>query len=428
MKHFTLFILLCAISGTIYGQTVIEGKIVNKKTNEPLPSANIMIVNTNRGTISNAVGQFSLKVEKLPVSLKISFIGYQSEKLIISKKVAQKMHLIELEPVVYEMGTLTVSGGYAANLVEKAVRKALADSSHLIIGEGFYRQLTRSDSVYTGLIETFEKVKLSPVKTEDWKMVQGRYAVVPSDSINVKVLTLKNFSLYSRPTWVQNKKNGNSDLLWPLHTNVSEFYNFQVKHRFKRNNIELTIIHFEPKKNIPKPAFTGTVTIQDSTYAILGLHAKLKLNANVQLLSFPWHRAQARDQKLTIKYASTNIGGYFYPRSVKVDLTYNLIWKKGFFGRLFGHDVKYKQRMHTQSILYFYNYINTYSEKISDGSISGENEVFDIYQIVNKSEYSSKFWKNNPIIKRTPVQQKVIKSFEKHGSFGKMFNNKGDNN
>src|SRR5699024_5617620 len=131
--------------------------IIDQKTGATLPTANIVIENTYRGTVSNSEGRFSLKVDTFPVSLEVSFLGYKSKKIAVSKKEAQKTQTIALEPTVINMQSITVTDDYASNLVAKTVHKTLAHSSRLIIVKAFYRQLTQSDSVYTEFIETFYK-------------------------------------------------------------------------------------------------------------------------------------------------------------------------------------------------------------------------------------------------------------------------------
>ncbi len=43
------------------------------------------------------------------------------------------------------------------------------------------------------------------------------------------------------------------------------------------------------------------------------------------------------------------------------------------------------------------------------------------YRLIDKTEYQPEFWQNNPIIQRTPIENNVVNSFEKYGSFGEMF-------
>jgi hypothetical protein len=37
---------------------------------------------------------------------------------------------------------------------------------------------------------------------------------------------------------------------------------------------------------------------------------------------------------------------------------------------------------------------------------------------IDKTKYDSEFWKNNPIVKRTNVEEKIIKTFETSNAFG----------
>ena len=45
------------------------------------------------------------------------------------------------------------------------------------------------------------------------------------------------------------------------------------------------------------------------------------------------------------------------------------------------------------------------------------------WQKLDEIGYNEKFWQDNPIIKRTPVEKEVIDSFEKNGAFGSIFLN-----
>ena len=53
-------LLLILLSGLAHGQKTIVGKVLNKTTHAPIPFANIGVVNSNVGTISNMDGSFSI--------------------------------------------------------------------------------------------------------------------------------------------------------------------------------------------------------------------------------------------------------------------------------------------------------------------------------------------------------------------------------
>jgi len=55
----TFFLIIFSFS-LAYSQKTIVGKISNKTTHEPIPYANIGVVNSRAGTISNLDGSFSI--------------------------------------------------------------------------------------------------------------------------------------------------------------------------------------------------------------------------------------------------------------------------------------------------------------------------------------------------------------------------------
>ncbi|GAB4046876.1 SusC/RagA family TonB-linked outer membrane protein [Spirosoma litoris] len=63
--------------------TTLSGRITDQRTGEPLIGATVLIKGTTNGGTADTNGQFTLKTgQKLPFSLIISFIGYQSKEII----------------------------------------------------------------------------------------------------------------------------------------------------------------------------------------------------------------------------------------------------------------------------------------------------------------------------------------------------------
>ena len=79
LKLFTM--LFCVVS---FAQTTIKGKITDN-TGLPLPGANIIIVGTNTGTVSDFDGNYSLKTElNPPFSVRISYAGFQTQTIEVT--------------------------------------------------------------------------------------------------------------------------------------------------------------------------------------------------------------------------------------------------------------------------------------------------------------------------------------------------------
>lgn len=81
-----IFILFIALIGSSYTWSqeyeVLRILIVDSKTEEPLPYANILFINQGNGTISNEAGYFSLNQNdfKENDSISIQYIGYKNQK------------------------------------------------------------------------------------------------------------------------------------------------------------------------------------------------------------------------------------------------------------------------------------------------------------------------------------------------------------
>jgi CubicO group peptidase (beta-lactamase class C family) len=122
--------LVIFISVLSQGQKTIKGKVFNKTTQQPISYANIGVLNSNVGTISNPDGSFSIYIPErlLNDTLLFSSIGF-GKKVIALKLLAQeKDHaiylnekIVSLKPVIissnkeknktFELGNRSVRGG-----------------------------------------------------------------------------------------------------------------------------------------------------------------------------------------------------------------------------------------------------------------------------------------------------------------------------
>ena len=96
-QFFILAILLILITGIeCFSQVKITGFVNDRETGESLIGANILVDGSHHGTTTDNQGFFSIKVNA-PTTLEISFIGYQTNKVIIDNNKDTLFH-IYLEP------------------------------------------------------------------------------------------------------------------------------------------------------------------------------------------------------------------------------------------------------------------------------------------------------------------------------------------
>ena len=132
----TFIIFLCILGNSIVeGQNrntsvnkkshgSINGVVVDEETREPLPGVNIIVLGTNRGTMTNLEGKFN--ISNLPVgtySLVFSYIGYSKETIenkvvyedaVVTIDVKLKVEPIQLKELVVTPGQFSILGAKMA--------------------------------------------------------------------------------------------------------------------------------------------------------------------------------------------------------------------------------------------------------------------------------------------------------------------------
>ena len=86
MKNsFLLLFILLFIHQKLFSQT-ISGEVKDEQTGNALIGATIAEKGTTNGTSSDENGKFSLTVKQLPVTLTVSYIGYNSKEVIVKSE------------------------------------------------------------------------------------------------------------------------------------------------------------------------------------------------------------------------------------------------------------------------------------------------------------------------------------------------------
>ncbi len=108
--HLKIILLLSAVFLIIFSgitqvnAQTISGKVISASDNEPLPGVNVVVKGTTNGTITDAQGNFSLDVPNLRVTLRFSFIGFQTKEIALNSRtnlnVKLELETQELEDVV----------------------------------------------------------------------------------------------------------------------------------------------------------------------------------------------------------------------------------------------------------------------------------------------------------------------------------------
>ncbi len=140
LKQLAILILMCSFTLILSAQQKdVNGKIVDSKNGESIPGATIFIDGTQRGTISDVDGNFTISAAEQEV-LVISTVGYQTQRISISgstniliKMVSDIINIDEIVVIGYGMqrkGDLT---GAITNVASKDFNKGIISSPEQLI-------------------------------------------------------------------------------------------------------------------------------------------------------------------------------------------------------------------------------------------------------------------------------------------------------
>jgi len=118
---FSLFGLLQFTAKAQQNNTVIQGKITDANTNEPVPFANVFFKGTTIGTTTDFDGRYKLTTRTPGDSLTVMVVSYKKRAKIIRKGITQTVDF-QLEPTTFELGEVLIEAG--ENPAWAIVRKA----------------------------------------------------------------------------------------------------------------------------------------------------------------------------------------------------------------------------------------------------------------------------------------------------------------
>ncbi len=107
LRSFLSILVLLASIVSVYGQTVIEGKVIDAESGDPIPFANVVIKGTNIGSPTDFDGFYRIEGEAESDTLWVSYIGYEKKAKVYKKGVTQTINF-QLKPETTSLGDFVV--------------------------------------------------------------------------------------------------------------------------------------------------------------------------------------------------------------------------------------------------------------------------------------------------------------------------------
>ena len=420
----------------------LKGKVIDAKTGELLPHANILVESAGRGTITNSEGEFDFRIQGRFAGSMVhfSFLGYETQKLEIPN-IDNENLLIQMNPKPYLLGDIYVlpPGTKAVDIVKKAVKNIKRNYHRSTIQmEAFYRNTNFSNGKASQLIE-------SALLIED-KGIDNTYS-----STKIELQEIRKSSNYLVP---QTKKQEILEKFWGHKNIIHRCYNNNMVRYYKED------WWFKP-----------LVEYNDFVYEFEG---SLWLDSvKVYKIKYIWNAMLPDGKRVTEHEIHGKSGGYFYI-AVK-DLAILKIERKNWpHKNSLGKKLKDKQGNETPNEIcyqkingkYYLKYITgDASPNGSYGEIENENgnledlkiktlqwaeEILLVTQIhtdrkqfdrikfreklakdensyKKKYPYNAEFWKNYNVLKQNPVEEKFLNEMEWEKSLDIQFEENSSN-
>ena len=385
-------LLLAVIIRPAAAQSRLTGKILDAATGQPVPYASVSVLNTTAGTTSNAEGEFELKAS-LPGRLVISELGHRRDTVAVAAATAPL--LVRLQPSAVALPEVT-TGTYTEELIKQAYRELRRTNASKTYGQAFYRQVTRIDGDPTEVQEMVWNAQTSNARIEGSALSQGRFAKKKA------LLSFNNFSIFTKNITFFDKADDSTSYKGVISLRTADEYQLRLlglSQNGPQQLAEISLVNKNPNARTRQ----GSVVIDTETHQVLRLRLEttaLNTTTNNPLFKF-------REQLTRVEWVfQPTVGGPAVLEYLKVS-----------YQGLISRPLKSNLPIEASSFTYFYNGQPTPEPGVTYAPVKkGEVDLAAIKQ----TTYDPAFWQNNAVVKRTPLEEQVMKSFEQKGAFGTM--------
>ncbi|RYD79071.1 MAG: carboxypeptidase-like regulatory domain-containing protein, partial [Sphingobacteriales bacterium] len=387
LKNIILFLLLsCAVKG--YSQT-IQGKVVDEVSGTPIPFVSLMITGTQTTSITNENGDFVIKATSFPFKLKFSHISYLNSEAEV--KSASEKFVVRLKQAAINLTEVTIDPYRGKKLLKSAFEKASKYKDNSYYLKAFYRQLTSINNTPTKIHEIFYDIKWNITKTEGWMARQTRFAETRNqpafDLSNQSYFTFSSSGYLTQPnsgTFVTQK--------------TLDKYGIEIERYIEQPDQDIAVIICTIKKAGKNQFYAN------STFFVGMDDLKIyRVENNIVNLPMDLEAGSSFKYPPIVKTVAT-----FKSGSSSVNILESISTKMYL-------SVSTMDRMRSNDLSAIVGSLLTVYQEDNDL----KNESFRNVRrdtkdknVVESIKYNADFWRNNPIVKQTSLEDKFSKLME----------------
>lgn len=316
------------------GYVTISGTVKDQSSKKTLEYVNISVKGTSIGTVTNADGGFSIKVnDSIQASaLELSYLGYRNQRYPITGENVENA-VILMVPFTNTLPEVVIRAMDPLKLVENAVSKVGVNNSinHTML-MGFYRETIRKRRNYINVTEAIVNVYKTPytddVERDRVQVFKGRQLLSPKsgDTLVVKLQGGPNYSIYLDAV-------KNRDLL--LDPQSLRDYKYKMETPVMLDKRSHYVVSFEPQVVQSYPLFYGIMYIDEETLAFTQIEFSFSMKdrnkvTNTILRKKPFNlRFKPEEISYLVTYKQEN--GVNYLNYIQSTIRFKCDWKRRLF-------------------------------------------------------------------------------------------------
>ena len=243
---------------------LVRGTVTDAATGQPLPAATVQLAGTYRGTIANDEGEYSLKVQQLPATVKVSYIGYVSQERVLTTP-AERVDFV-MTPVPFLFDPIVVTAETSAEGIMRQVirrKQAWRPSLASYQAQAYARRVLENEEGIVMIGELASEIY--------WEREQGLREVVKSSRVTRNLDSHEEYT-----SALEGFTNFYDDdipfishtLIGPTHPDALKHYHFRLTGQRYLDDQVVFDISVEPKNKL-QAAFVGRVAVLDEDFALL---------------------------------------------------------------------------------------------------------------------------------------------------------------
>ena len=338
-----IFLIVFCVPSALMAQesdtemVTIQGVIRDKESRQVIYNANIAVVGSNIGTVSNADGVFVLKVPKGELSdgLLVSHVGYLNSRITMESITQQEEQLkIWLRPSTEWLYEVNVYGGDPRDLVKQAIEKIeanYADRDNMY--RAFYRETVQKGRRYIGVAEAVMDVYKTEYRFRDIfrdrsQLLRGRRLVSQraKDTLSVKLAGGP-----VTPVYLDVVKNGEE----LLDIDLLDNYLFLMDKPTSLDNRMQYVVAFYPQKSLNYALYIGKLYIDQATLSFTRVEFEMDLSNRAKATNTILQKKplSLRFRPLEVSYVVTyrQQNGKTYLNYIRNNIRFKCDWKKRLF-------------------------------------------------------------------------------------------------